>query len=176
LKLKLEQAGKQHDRQQRGSGTDSPDIDSSEQDSTHDPRDPPSHGQGDTNMKNIIARSVLVVLTHVHLSSLISGTSTFCYILEPYWTIPLRQLLPSIIYVYLTYLHPLPSSSISPASDKTPLKIIPSGYPHILLIPLLTPTQVTALLLTCFVCSVLPISLITHHHHRSVAPLSKKDK
>ena len=62
LKLKLEQAEKQHDRQQRGSGTDSPDIDSSEQDSTHDLRDPPSPGQGDTNMKNIIARLVLAVL------------------------------------------------------------------------------------------------------------------
>jgi hypothetical protein len=60
LKLKLEQAEKQHDRQQRGSGTDSPDIDSSEQDSTHDLRDPLSPGQGDTNMKNIIARSVFI--------------------------------------------------------------------------------------------------------------------
>ncbi|GFG36103.1 hypothetical protein Cfor_08074, partial [Coptotermes formosanus] len=60
LKLKLEQAEKQHDRQQRGSGTDSPDIDSSEQDSTHDLRDPPSPGQGDTNMKNIIARLISV--------------------------------------------------------------------------------------------------------------------
>lgn len=87
LKLKLEQAEKQHDRQQRGSGTDSPDIDSSEQDSTHDLRDPPSPGQGDTNMKNIIARSVLVVLIqfwYLPPSSGISDTSTFLHVLEPY--------------------------------------------------------------------------------------------
>lgn len=80
LKLKLEQAEKQHDRQQRGSGTDSPDIDSSEQDSTHDLRDPPSPGQGDTNMKNIIARSVFVVLIQLWYPH----PSTFHHILEPY--------------------------------------------------------------------------------------------
>jgi hypothetical protein len=58
LKIKLEQAEQQRDREQQGSGLDSPDIDSSEQDSTHDLRDPPTPGQADTNMKNIIARLV----------------------------------------------------------------------------------------------------------------------
>ncbi|XP_021940216.1 probable Ras GTPase-activating protein isoform X9 [Zootermopsis nevadensis] len=60
LKLKLEQAEQQHDREQRGSGMDSPDIDSSERESVHDVRDPPTPGQGDTNMKNIIARLISV--------------------------------------------------------------------------------------------------------------------
>jgi hypothetical protein len=58
LKMKLEQAEQQRDCEQQGSGLDSPDIDSSEQDSTHDLRDPPTPGQADTNMKNIIARLV----------------------------------------------------------------------------------------------------------------------
>jgi hypothetical protein len=58
LKLKLEQAEQQREHEQQGSGLDSPDIDSSEQDSTHDLRDPPTPGQADTNMKNIIARLV----------------------------------------------------------------------------------------------------------------------
>jgi hypothetical protein len=56
LKLKLEQAEQQRDQEQQGSGMDSPDIDSSERDSTHDLRDPPTPDQEDTNMKNIIAR------------------------------------------------------------------------------------------------------------------------
>ncbi|XP_023708740.1 probable Ras GTPase-activating protein isoform X4 [Cryptotermes secundus] len=60
LKLKLEQAEQQRDHEQQGSGLDSPDIDSSEQDSTHDLRDPPTPGQADTNMKNIIARLISV--------------------------------------------------------------------------------------------------------------------
>jgi predicted RNase H-like nuclease (RuvC/YqgF family) len=59
LKLKLEQAEQQRDREQRGSGMDSPDIDSSERESVHDVRDPPTPGQADTNMKNIIARSAV---------------------------------------------------------------------------------------------------------------------
>jgi hypothetical protein len=72
-------------------------------------------------MKNIIARSVLVVL--IHLCNMISDTSTFQHILESYWTMPFRQLLPSIILVYLAYFQPSLSSAI-PTSDKTPLKII----------------------------------------------------
>ncbi|XP_069690050.1 ras GTPase-activating protein raskol isoform X5 [Periplaneta americana] len=60
LKLKLEQAEQQRDREQRGSGMDSPDLDSSERDSTRDLRDPPMPGQADTNMKNIIARLISV--------------------------------------------------------------------------------------------------------------------
>ncbi|KAJ9574048.1 hypothetical protein L9F63_008574, partial [Diploptera punctata] len=54
LKLKLEQAEQQRDR---GSGMDSPDLDSSEREST---RESSTVGQTDTNMKNIIARLISV--------------------------------------------------------------------------------------------------------------------
>ena len=56
LKMKLEQAEQQRDREQRGSGIDSPDLDSSERESTRDTRESTTLGQADTNMKNIIAR------------------------------------------------------------------------------------------------------------------------
>ena len=52
LKMKLEQAEQQRDQEQR----DSPDLDSSERESTRDPHESTTPGQSDTNMKNIIAR------------------------------------------------------------------------------------------------------------------------